>query len=52
MFGDLIIHDSFHRNITEEKIDGKAVRTRRSYLDLIREKVKVVSYQELKKEQR
>ncbi|XP_073956518.1 uncharacterized protein [Choristoneura fumiferana] len=48
MIGHLIRHDDFFKTILEEKIEGKRGRgrPRRSYIDQIKEKVGVASYQE------
>ncbi|XP_073966137.1 26S proteasome non-ATPase regulatory subunit 13-like [Choristoneura fumiferana] len=49
LIGHLIRHDDFFKTILEGKIEGKRGRgrSRRSYIDQIREKVGVASYQEM-----
>ncbi|KAJ2951390.1 hypothetical protein O0L34_g13533 [Tuta absoluta] len=50
MMGHLIRHDHFLKNIVEGKVEGRRGRgrPRRNYFDQIKEKVNVVSYQEVK----
>ena len=50
MIGHLIRHDHFLKNIIEGKIEGKRGRgrPRRNYFEQVKEKVNVVSYQEVK----
>ncbi|KAI5636210.1 hypothetical protein NE865_11049 [Phthorimaea operculella] len=50
MMGHLIRHDSFLKTIIEGKVEGKRGRgrPRRNYFQQLKEKVNVVSYQEVK----
>ncbi|KAI5634899.1 hypothetical protein NE865_12382 [Phthorimaea operculella] len=50
MIGHLIRHDHFLKNIVEGKVEGRRRRgrPRRNYFEQIKEKVRVVSYQQVK----